>query len=85
MKNLFRMTFVTALLLGLTTQTAPVTAQVAPDSGVTTCEPIYINIKFAKTRLGDMCLFRGSWMCEADMSSNPDCTKQEPQTDLEVG
>jgi hypothetical protein len=85
MKNLLRMTFVTALLLGMTTHTAPVTAQVAPDVVVTSCEPLYVNIKFAKTRIGDLCLFRGNWICAADMAPNPDCDKPQPKLDLEVG
>jgi hypothetical protein len=47
------------------------------------CDPIYKNVQFAKTRIGDLCLFRGNWICAADVHPNPDCISGIG--DLELG
>jgi len=81
MNKLFKLSTLTLLLGTWFSPTIPVSA-VASNASIA-CDPIYKNVQFAKTRIGDLCLFRGNWICAADVHPNPDCI---PETgDLNLG
>lgn len=76
MNKLFKYALFTLLLGAWMSPSAPVRA--VGTGASLSCDPIYKNVQFAKTRIGDLCLFRGNWMCAADIHPNPECT---PETD----
>jgi hypothetical protein len=75
MKTLFKASLVTLILAGwaATGTGANARAISAADEGA--CDPILASVQYAKTRIGNLCLFKGNWVCYAEFTPNTDCGK----------
>ena len=85
MKTLFKATLVTLVLAGWSASGTGANAQALPTTDGQTCEPVVSSVQYAKTRIGNLCLFKGNWICYAEFSPSTNCDKSQPDSDLGVG
>lgn len=85
MKTLYKATLVTLILAGWAATGTGANAQTVPSTGENNCEPYLASVQYAKTRIGNLCLFRGSWICQADYLPQQNCEKTQPDTNLGEG
>jgi len=65
------LSIMTLLLMGLATPIQPSSAQTMDLEN--DCQIVEANIQYARTRIGNFCLFRGSWMCSVDLKREGNC------------
>lgn len=85
MKTIMRASLVTLILAGWAATGTGANAQALHPTDGQNCEPIVASVHYAKTRIGNLCLFRGSWVCYAEFTPNTDCGKSQPTADIGEG
>lgn len=85
MKTLYKATLVTLILAGWAATGTGANAQTVPTSKDSNCEPYVSSVQYAKTRIGNLCLFKGSWICYAEYTPQQNCEKSQPDTNLGEG
>jgi hypothetical protein len=83
MRTLFKASLVTLFLAGWAATGTGANAQAVPTSDDQTCDPVIMtSVQYAKTRIGNLCLFRGNWVCYAEFAPNTECGKSQPDAGL---
>ncbi len=85
MKTMFKASLVTLILAGWAATGTGANAQTLPTTDGQHCEPYVSSVQYAKTRIGNLCLFKGNWVCYAEFTPNKDCDKTQPDTSLGEG
>ncbi len=78
MRTLFKAAMVTLVLAGWSATGTGANAQPAPSSDGQTCDQVMTSVQYAKTRIGNLCLFRGNWVCYAEFTPSTECDKTQP-------
>jgi len=85
MKTLFKASLVTLILAGWAATGTGANAQDLTANEGQSCEPHLASVQYAKTRIGNLCLFKGNWVCYAEFTPNTDCGKSQPDASLGEG
>jgi hypothetical protein len=85
MKTIFKASLVTLFLAGWAATGTGANAMALPSTDEHKCEPHVASVQYAKTRIGNLCLFKGNWVCYAEFTPNTDCDKSQPDAGLGEG
>ena len=85
MKTVFKTSIATVLMAAWAATGTGVQAQGSSMPENQSCEPILASVQYAKTRIGNFCLFKGSWVCYAEFTPDTNCDKAPSDTGLGEG